>query len=52
MKGKGTVFVVVKLEHELVNGLGVLDEAKVGFLDCFREAKVGEGGGNNMERWV
>ena len=48
---RGTIFVVSKLEHELVTRLGILGQAKAFLLGAGGEAEVGKGGGDDMEGW-
>ena len=48
---KGTIFVVSKLEHELVTRLSILGQAKPFLLGAGGEAVVGKGKGDDMEGW-
>ena len=48
---RGTIFVVSKLEHELVTRLGILGQAKAFLLGAGGEAEVGKREGDDMEGW-
>lgn len=48
---RGTIFVVSKLEHELVTRLGILGQAKPFLLGAGGKAEVGKRKGDDMEGW-
>lgn len=51
VRGKSTIFVVSKLEHEFVTRFSILRQAKPFLLGAGGKTEVGKGEGDDVEGW-